>query len=218
MDKDLTQKMGLWGGVIGVIIVAIFVMLYFASNKGNEVVAIGSVPKAVSAEDWVSGDVATAKAVLIEYSDFQCPSCALSHPIVKQVQAEFKDKLAFVYRYFPLSMIHKNAMPSSIAAEAAGKQGKFWEMHDMLFEKQRDWSEEIDTKNTFIGYAKTLGLDVNKFTTDLDSPEIKNKIEASFKEGSAIGVAGTPTFYLNGKKMQASLSFEEFKAEIAKNI
>lgn len=211
------NKMGLWGGVIGAIVVALFVMLYFVGNKPG-VENSGGTPKAVSAEDWVLGDTKTAKSVLIEYADFQCPSCGLYYPIVKQAKQELGDKLAFVYRYFPLSMLHRNAMSSSIAAEAAGKQGKFWEMHDMLFEKQKDWSEESNAEDIFAGYAKTLGLDVNKFKIDQQSPEIKKKIEASFQEGSDIGINGTPTFFLNGKKMQPPASFEEFKSEISKNI
>ena len=217
MDKNSTHKMGLWGGVIGAIVIAIFVMLYFVGNKTNEG-ATGGTPKIVTAEDWVLGDITTAKSVLIEYSDFQCPSCGLYYPIVKQAKEELGDKLAFVYRYFPLSMIHKNAMSSSIAAEAAGKQGKFWEMHDMLFEKQKDWSEKSNAKDIFVEYAKSLGLDLNKFKIDQDSVEIKNKVQASYQEGSDIGIAGTPTFFLDGKKMQVPSSFEEFKKEIAKNI
>ena len=208
--------MGLWGGVIGAIVIAVFVMIYFVSSK-TDVGNPGGAPKAISAEDWVLGNPVTAKAVLIEYADFQCPSCGLYYPIVKDVKKELGDKLAFVYRYFPLSMIHKNAMSSSFAAEAAGKQGKFWEMHDIIFEKQKDWSEESNAKDIFSGYAKSLGLDVNKFKTDFDSPEIKAKVEASFKEGSDIGINGTPTFFLNGKKMEPT-GFEEFKALVIKSI
>src|SRR3990170_3611218 len=106
MNKNGVHKMGLWGGVIGLIVIAVFVMLYFVGNKINEG-AVGGTPKVVTAEDWVLGDIATAKAVLIEYSDFQCPACGSYYPTVKKIKEEFGDNLAFVYRHFPLSMIHK---------------------------------------------------------------------------------------------------------------
>src|SRR3989338_2093696 len=105
--------------------------------------------------DWVKGNK-EAKVTLIEYSDFQCPACGAYYPVVKQLNEEVGDKIVIAYRNFPLRQVHQNAQIAAQAAEAAGKQGKFWEIHDMLFENQKEWSSYVNAKEIFIKYAQSL--------------------------------------------------------------
>src|SRR5690606_8652134 len=121
---------------------------------------------------------------------------------------EVTENVTFVYRHFPLDAAHPNAREAAYAAEAAGKQGKFFEMHDVLFEKQSEWSPLPDPKETFIGYAEALKLDIEKFTTDMDSKEVQDKVQNDFLSGNEFNVQGTPTFFLNGKRIPNPASVE----------
>lgn len=168
----------------------------------------------VGATDWTKGAV-SPKVVLVEYSDFQCPACKAYHPLVEQVLSEHKDVLAFTYRHFPLPN-HKNAELAARSAEAAGTQGKFWEMTALIFDGQSNWSEEdaIGATKFFADYAGVLKLDIKKWETDRESQAVKNKVANDKKTGEQSGVNSTPSFYLNGKKMQSSKNAAEFKALI----
>ena len=163
----------------------------------------------VSESDWTKGNKEAA-ATLIEYSDFQCPACGAYYPLVKQLSQEFGDKVLFVYRHFPLDQ-HKNAELASYAAEAAGKQDKFWEMHDLIFEGQKEWSDSEDARAFFAKYAASLNLVAEQFQKDIDSAEVKAKVEKDYQSGLNAKVNSTPTFFLNGKKLQNPRSYEEFK-------
>jgi protein-disulfide isomerase len=158
-----------------------------------------------------------AKVTLIEYGDFQCPSCAAYYPLVGSLLQDFPDDLRFIYRHFPLTQIHKNAMPAAIAAEAAGKQDKFWEMYDLLFQKQEEWAELSDAKDKFLEYARQLELNEEQFLSDFDSKEIEDKILAEVASGNNLGVNATPTFFLSGVKV-APRSYNEFKSLIEKTL
>lgn len=158
-----------------------------------------------------------AKTVLIEYSDFQCPACAAYQPIVKQLAQDFEEKIAVVYRHFPLQQ-HKHAKLAAYAAEAAGKQGKFWEMHDMIFETQKEWSSQSDARDTFIGYAEKLGLDRAQFISDINSDGIIDKVDSQQKSGLRARVNGTPTFFLNGKKLDTPRAYDDFKNVIKEAV
>ena len=148
---------------------------------------------------------------LIEYSDFQCPACGVYYPIIKALQQEFGESIVFVYRNFPLRQIHANADLAARSAEAAGKQGKFWEMHDMIFENQKDWASQSNAKKSMIEYAQSLNLDAERFKTDLDSKEVKEKVNNDYLSGIQAKVNAVPTFFLNGTKLQNPESYEEFK-------
>jgi protein-disulfide isomerase len=167
----------------------------------------------VNQEDWVKG-AEDAKVTIIEYGDFQCPSCASYFPIIKQLLEEFPDDLKVAYRYLPLVQIHKNAIPSAKAAEAAGIQGKFWEMHDKLFENQTDWENDADPFNKFLGYAKELGLEEEKFKSDYESKEVEERVTNQSLEAARLGLNSTPSFFLNGKKIDTPRGFEQFRALI----
>jgi protein-disulfide isomerase len=132
---------------------------------------------------------------LVEYGDYQCPHCGTAYPIIKEIQSTFGDQILFVFRNFPLQESHRYANIAAQAAEAAGKQGKFWEMHDAIFENQQQLNEE------FIEHlAEKLGLDMEEFEEDLNSEEISTKVEDDFESGVRSGVNGTPSFFINGEK------------------
>lgn len=164
---------------------------------------------------------------LIEYGDFECPACAAFYPIVAQVKEQFKDQIRFEFRHFPLVQIHGNATAAHRAAEAAAKQGKFWEMHDVLYERQVSWQSNqgaghngISSNNPtaiFAEYATELGLNMDQFTADVKASETLATINTDTALGKEVGVSGTPTFVLNGKKIEDSSTIdtvEEFAALI----
>jgi protein-disulfide isomerase len=134
-----------------------------------------------------------APLTLLEYGDYECPYCGRAYPIVRKLQAELGDRLRFVFRHFPLNTVHPHAGVAAQAAEAAGGQGKFWEMHDMLYEHQEDLAE-VD----LVQYALKLGLEVYRFEADLSSERFASRVREDFKSGVRSGVNGTPTFFING--------------------
>lgn len=168
---------------------------------------------AIKADDWVRGEK-DAPVVMVEYLDFQCPACGSYHPVVKQLEKEFVGKLAVVTRHFPLEQPHQYARLSARAAEAAGRQGKFFQMHDKLFEGQKEWSNAKDAKKIFISYAQDIGLNVEKFKKDIEDKPIDKKIDADQQSGTIAGVNSTPSFFINGAKIDNPESLDAFKALI----
>lgn len=151
----------------------------------------------VSEGDHAAGSDA-APVTLVEFGDFECPHCGRAYPIVKQIQKVMGPDLRFVFRHFPLRQSHPHAERAAEAAEAAGAQGKFWGMHDLLFENQ-DSLEDSD----LVGYAAALGLDVARFTAELESDVHADRVRKDFRSGARSGVNGTPTFFINGLRYDA---------------
>lgn len=146
---------------------------------------------------------ASTEVTLIEYGDFQCPGCAQYFPILKEIKQRYEGVITFQFKHFPLESIHQNARAGARAAEAAGLQGKFWEMHDYLFENQTAWSNAGDPLSLFESYAQAIGVtDLAKFTEDFKSKQVAATITADLEAGRALGVDSTPSFVLNGKKLQ----------------
>ena len=158
-----------------------------------------------------------ANTTLIEYGDFQCPACRAYEPEVKQLHADFPDNLRSVFRNFPLPQ-HPNAPAGAYAAEAAGLQGKFWEMYDLLYTDQPTWAALPDPSAQFDAYATQLGLDIEKFRGDSGSTAIKNKVKADQLSGEQAGVDATPTFYLNGTKVANPATYDQFHDLIAQAV
>lgn len=211
------MKFGLVGRITAiltgiVIIVAGMALIGNAQDRAGD-------PKTLSLpandSDWFEGGK-DASVVLVEYSDFQCPACAAYFPVMKELEETFGDTLKIVYRNYPLTTIHPNAQLAAQAAEAAGIQGKFFIMHDLLFGNQKTWSAEADPTNTFIGYATSMGLDLEKFKTDLTSDETFLAVRDDIRSGDASNVNSTPTFFLNGVQIEKNpQGFEPFKALIS---
>jgi protein-disulfide isomerase len=160
--------------------------------------------------DWIKGSK-DAPLTLIEYGDFQCPVCSVYQQLLAKLEEDFGTKLRLVYRHFPLVQIHANALVGAKAAEAAGKQGKFWEMYDLLYQNQKQWSELANPRELLNSYAKSVGLDVDKFMKDLDSEDVQNKIKTDYDSGNALGINGTPAFFLNGRQIENPTSYDDFK-------
>ena len=152
---------------------------------------------------------ATAPVHIEEFGDFECPPCGLFHPILEQMHREFGDKLRITFREFPLVPTHKHALAAASAAEAAGMQGKFWEMHDLIYEHQKEWKTQFDVRPIFEGYAQQIGIDVERFKRDRASDAVAQRITADGSRGRSLGVKGTPTVFLNGREVP----FESLPAE-----
>ncbi len=214
VGKQRRNKILLWS-VIGVAGALVIFGIFWLGSK-----SAAKMPKlpldAVAGGDWVRGKN-DSKVVLIEYSDFQCPACSARYLFVKQAETEFGDRVAFVFRHFPLTM-HPNAKPAAWAAEAAGKQGKFWEMHDVLFEKQAEWSELDDPANTFAQYTESLNLDKTQFLSDYASDAIKKIISDAVLAGERIPINGTPTYYLNGKFLEPFSTYGQLKQALQQAV
>ncbi len=173
-----------------------------------------SQPPAFNAStERYQGDPA-AKNVLVEYADYECPACAQYSPMLKQVSSVFPNTV-FVYRYFPLVQIHKNSVEAALAAEAAGAQGKYWEMHDLLFEKQSAWENLTDPLEVYAQYAQQVGVsNIDQFKSDVTSRKYMDIITAENNQAVGLDLPGTPSFFFNGHVLQnADLPTMEKQAE-----
>ncbi len=161
-----------------------------------------------------------ARVTFVEFGDLQCPACAQALPTIQKLKEEYRGKVNFVFRHYPLPQ-HKNAVISAMAAEAAGEQNKFWEMHDKLYENQAEWAETANALEIFVKYAKELSLDTNKFKKAVEDEKFKDKILRDEGDGAAAQIRYTPTFFINGKIVEGSSSFDVLKsgidAELNKN-
>jgi protein-disulfide isomerase len=202
------KKFSLWGGVILVFLVVAFVLIQAvtAPNQPTQTINIASV----SQRDISEGNP-KAKVTLTEYADFQCPACATYHPIVDQLLSSYGNKLFYVYRMFPLTNAHPNALISAQAAYAAYKQGTFFKYDDMLFSKQAEWADLQDPKTALVDYATLLKLDTNKFKTDMLSNEAQKYVQDSLNEATSEGITQTPSFFINGNLIRNPNSYDDFK-------
>ncbi len=135
---------------------------------------------------------------VVEFSDFQCPACRAAQAVVEDLLEEYGGQVSFVYRHFPLITIHPNAEEAAWAAEAASEQGKFWEMHDVLFARQDEWKDEKDPKERFISYAGEIGMGTEKFAVDYESNEIRERVVGELIDANKLKLQGTPSFFVNG--------------------
>lgn len=197
MSKSLKLSM--------VMIVAVLVALVAAvtfSRAGEEAAPTGSGSGASAplVRDDSPRLTSGKKAVFVEYLDFECEACGAAHPVMTDLREKYGKDVTFVVRYLPL---HGNSMNAALAAEAAREQGKFEEMHDKLFETQAEWSHSESSKEkTFEGYAQELGLDMKQYRASLKDPAAAQRIEQSKKDAQTLGVTGTPTFFLDGEKIE----------------
>lgn len=203
MQTNFLKGFLIWGGVTAALLLGVWGMAKLAQAPTS------GTASAITERDITRGPK-DAKVVLIEYSDFQCPACANFFPHVEEVAKELEGKILFVYRHFPLPQ-HGNANITAYASEAAGKQGKFFEMYSLLFEKQSEWEEAGNIEELIAGYAKAIGLDAARFSADMKSDEVKEKVEADLRSGRAAKVNSTPTFFLNGEKLSGYQTYDEFK-------
>ena len=207
---------------MGIVTLAIFVGgIFLFSRAGTSTNVVNSallVPQnAIVTSGFANGNYLpaspSASVTLVEFGDYECPACGLYSPLTKQLLTDFAGKINYIFRNYPLPQ-HKNANISSYAVEAAGLQGKYLEMHEKMYATQGDWSNLSYPTSVFVGYAEGFGLNVDQFTTDINLPAVKDKVKSDFNDGNTIGITQTPTFYLNGKKVTLSGSYDQLKGLI----
>jgi protein-disulfide isomerase len=169
-------------------------------------------PPAATIEPTMTRGPAAAPVTILEWSDFQCPFCQQAQDTMARLLGEFPDSVRLVFKDFPLRS-HEGALPAALAARCAGAQGRFWEYHDLLFVAQPAFSRE-----ELLGYARRLGLDVPRFTECLDAARFRDAVAADQREGRAAGVRATPTFFVNGEKIEGALPIEEFRDAIRRAL
>jgi protein-disulfide isomerase len=191
--------------IIGLITVVLFGGAFWyasvSAEKNNEGIVLQSYTKGAD-----NGPV-----TLVKYSDFSCPACAAFLPAIDEVLGVFGDDVTFEYRHFPF--LGTVSTQAAIATEAAGQQGKFYEFHDLLFANQAVWKSSPNPQALFIQYAEELGLDVPTFRRHSNASLLREHVQADFAEGRGRGITGTPTFFLNGERMQIE-TFEDFVIQI----
>lgn len=192
--KSVLTRCVIWG--LGAIVITVALLMVYDS--------IFSPPPSV--KEVVEADIMKgnpdAKLTLVEYSDFQCPACRAQHQAIRKIWPTIKGSVRFVYRHFPLSNIHPHAITAAHYSEAAARQGKFWELHDMFFDRQHQWSRVGDIKPVFDGYIAELKLDKEQFDKDLVSDTLRDKVSADIQSARKAYAASTPTMFLNGKLLR----------------
>lgn len=172
-----------------------------ASQPGSPNKTPVSLPSQTGVDNAHARGGMSAKVTLEEYGDYQCPPCGALFHELKTLEKEYGDQMRFVFRHFPLQS-HKHAYTAAHAAEAAGLQGRFWEMHDMIYQNQLTWSPVDDARPVFMQYARDLKLDLDRFTRDMDSPEVAARVRADYQRGVSWKVEGTPALFINGRQLR----------------
>src|SRR5688500_4556677 len=218
-------------GVVLLAVVAVAVVL-MRSNRGSEPAAAlpsSSTPQITTSNaapappaaparragalgaqpPHTKGGGPSAVVVLEEFADYQCPPCGNMHPVLQKIVDDYGDRVRVVFRNYPLQQTHKNAFPAARAAEAAALQGKFWQMNDLIYKNQEQWKDSPEPRPLFQAYASRIGLDVEKFKTDMDHSTVTSRIIADAERGGSLGVKGTPTIFLNGRELTVDQTLSE---------
>lgn len=186
----------------------------FTAGRKEAVPPVAGSEQLVRADSHRLTSPSVEKAQLVEFLDFECPSCGSIHPVVEELKAEFGDRITFVHRHFPLSM-HPNSGQAALAAEAAGQQGQYQEMANRLFETQSQWAGTQQSQAPlFRSYAGDMGLDLALFDAAVADPQTEERVLADIADGKALGVSGTPTFFLNGEKLTLTTK-ADFRQKLA---
>lgn len=180
------------------------VILYRNASKPQPVTQTESAPVEPGADPPHSYGPAEAPVTIEEFGDFQCGACVALHFELKKIKQDYPDRLRIVFRQAPNEKYHKNSMNAARAAEAAALQGRFWEMHDWLYQHQGEWDGRSDPRPVLIDGARAIGLDVKKFEADLDSDVVNERISLDVKRGESLDIPGTPTIYINGESISVS--------------
>jgi len=204
------KRFTIWTGIVIVFLLVGFVLFQSITSPSPQTSTQTINIAPVSSRDITEGN-SKAKVTLIEYADFQCPACAAYHSLVDQLLKDYKNKIFYVYRIFPLTDAHQNALISAQAAYAAYQQGKFFQYDDLLFNKQATWENLTNPTNVFADYAKSLNLDLNKFQTDINSSQTKKYVQDSKNEALNEGILQTPSFFINGHLITNPSDYAGFK-------
>ena len=191
--------------VLAVAVIGVF--LLWRSGQSRE--SSTAYPTPQSGMELKRKPPAGVVVTLEEFGDYQCPPCGALHPTLKQLKQEFGPNLNFIFRNLPLTTIHKNALAAAEAAEAARVQDHFWEMHDLLYENQDLWKDDINPRSIFLKFAADLGLDTARFTRDMDDKQVKLRIEADQAAAVELGINGTPTLLIDGRQLRPEVTNPE---------
>ncbi len=183
--------------ILAVLFIGFGGFIIYTKQKSNQ--NGGSVDLAAGSNHVLG--TATTGVSIVEFGDFQCPACGQYYPLFKALKEKYGDKISFQFRHFPLVNIHPNAMAAHRASEAASKQNKFWEMHDMLYERQQQWSSSTDASKIFENYATELELNMEQYKKDITNESVSGIINADVKAAQAIDASSTPTIVIGGKKV-----------------
>jgi protein-disulfide isomerase len=194
--------------VVAVVIAAVFVGVALSKQEPAKGTVLGA---SIESTDLTKGNP-DAKIQLIEYADFSCPACASYDPMIRRLLEEHGDWIHFAYRHLPLKQIHPNATKAAQASEAALKQSKFWEYSSILYSRQAEWSFMPDATGKFQQYALELGLDESKFLPDMESDEVAMSVDSDYRTALEYGFNSTPTFVVNGEKINNPKTYDEFVA------
>jgi len=208
----LWRKAAVWGAVafgLAGSVLAIAALSHPSGPSGSRAQAALPVDTAAP-RDWRRG-AGKAEVVLIEYGDYQCAPCALYHQMIEQAMGEYGTRITLVYRHFPLRGIHPHAELAARTAEAAGRQGRYWEMHNLLYRRQYEWTNARDARAVFEIYARLLGLDRPRFAADLEDSALASKVEQDYQSGVRAQVDGTPTLFVQGRKALFAASYAELR-------
>lgn len=205
-------------GVLIAVFALVVVVVAFATRTSpggsdEEAASTSSAVSVVREDSHVLSDAGEGAPVLVEFLDFECESCRAAFPFVEQLRQEFAGELTFVVRYFPIPS-HANAVNAAVAVEAAAQQGKIEEMYTRMYETQTEWGEQQTSKaDVFRGFAEDLGLDMEAYDAAVADPATLERVEQDRQDGLALGVQGTPTFFLDGELLQPA-STEDFRAQV----
>ena len=208
MSRETKIMLGICAGVAALMIGAFAIF-----NRSEPTTQVADAGKLVREDSYTTGE---GKVEVVEFADFQCPACAQAAPQLLRLKSELKDKVKVVFRHFPLPS-HRHAEIAAQAAEAAGEQGKFWEMYELIYKNQTQWSGSGTPLKLFKDYAKELNLDVDKFAEAVTSRKFQSKIDRDLADATALGVNATPTVYVAGQKLTQFPSFDTLKAAVEKS-
>ncbi len=210
MNTSILKRIFLWVGIVVILGLIVVGAAILAIKNQPDASSVSPLNTPVSSADHILGNP-EAKVTLVEYADFECPACEAYYPLIKQLTTDYKDKVRFVYRHFPLPQ-HANAIPTALATEAASNQGKFWEMHDIIFDKHEEWQDLKDPTSVLVGYAKQLNLDIPRFQSDMNSGATKKIVDDDKASAVAENLPGTPSFFVNGTYIKNPQTYQDFKA------
>lgn len=210
----MNKRWLLWGGLAAVVVLTVLIVIQFTSDEetrpAQQQASVSDEAQQIleiRSDDWVKGNP-DADVVIVKYSDFQCPACRQAAQLDAQVEEELADDVAFVYRHFPLQNFEHSRRAAQYA-EAAGQQGEFWRMHNLIFINQQRWSRG-DAEDIFRDLAESMELDLQQFEQDLQSDETEQRINEHYSSGQQLGVQSVPTIFINGEQIQLPRSSGEY--------
>jgi protein-disulfide isomerase len=196
--------------IIVLVAVAAGAAVYLSRSADHPAETAGTPSRVDIKSGGHSRGPANAQLTLVEFGDYQCPSCGAFHPLVKEILNRYPDKVRLEFHHFPLIDLHPNAMMAAMAAEAAGEQGRYWEMHDALFENQGVWAPSRNAEAAFLTLANRIGLNLNQFMQNLRNPAIQGRILQDVTLGNNVQIRETPTFFINGQRVYVQPTIDDF--------